>query len=250
MCADETGRGGGRGVKRGGGRARGTVGLGVRTCGVDEMGGCGPCGGHDDASVAKCGGEETGETDCVWRGRADWFYGRGGGEWGEVHRRGNTHRRYRDHRAWIPVGNLKTGPKFGSPGWSRERACVSERHTDVARRSCESGDPGDPRAGSSGETQDSSERRFLDLVDLGRNRNGFGRVLEGICDDATTTHAVARGKGKGDERDHDAGAGAKGLGSRGHRQGRVGMPGGGWMWAVLMRRAVNCCSRTMENPNW
>jgi hypothetical protein len=50
-----------------------------------------------------------------------------------------------------------------------------------------------------------------------------------------TTHDVTRGKGKGNERNHDANAGAEGLGPRGHMQGRVGMPGGGWMWAVLMR---------------
>ena len=77
--AGETNRGCGLRVGRGGGCARGTVGAGVRACSVDEMGRRGPCGGHDDASIPK-GGEETGETGWVWRGRAEWFCGLSGGE--------------------------------------------------------------------------------------------------------------------------------------------------------------------------
>lgn len=42
--AGGAGRGSWWGVERGGGCARGTVGVGVRACGVDEVRGRGPCG--------------------------------------------------------------------------------------------------------------------------------------------------------------------------------------------------------------
>jgi hypothetical protein len=61
----------------------------------------------------------------IGEGELSCSVGRGGGKGGtrsgkgrEVegengHRRGDAHRRNRDHRTWITVGKLETGPKLG-----------------------------------------------------------------------------------------------------------------------------------------
>lgn len=133
-------------------------------------------------------GEVSGSVDGVGESEEEDEEREGDGENGEMYTGDGTR-----------TGGTATtepGVKLGSPLLHSRRHPNSESvgvHTGVVTgtslrrgevyrlnpRSCESGDPGEASAGSAGETQDSSERRFLDAVDLGRNRNAVNLGFEG-----------------------------------------------------------------------